>query len=225
MKKKTIFILLICSFILIMSGCSGNSSLIQRKLNEKNDTIKFYGFDWLTEKKEIDNKFNSDFGADSYECIRYNPSYDNQINENYYYEEYDYIGKDNKPLNWIVAGHKLNSINMKFIRDNKNNRFLYSACYEFIGINQSDYEDIVNKLDKLYKKLHEEDLFEKNYEEWMARFYDGEYIDKNHNVIDVFYDDDELTLNLSYSCIEVYVIMEDLQDKYSEIMEDSTNGL
>ena len=89
-KVKLVSILVILVFII--SGCSGgntdNSMPFKREHDAKNDVIKFYDFEWFTEASDIIEKFNKDFGKDSYDLeIRI----DNQ-NNNYDLYVYEFMG-------------------------------------------------------------------------------------------------------------------------------------
>ncbi len=65
--RKVRLVCLLLGSIFILGGCVANNLPIKRKTNGREDVIKFYGFDWLTERSTIEKKFNGDFGSD-YVC-------------------------------------------------------------------------------------------------------------------------------------------------------------
>ena len=234
--RKVALVLCFVILALVLTGCSNSSDSkdsdkekieIKRTVDSKNDEIRFYGLDWLTEKRVIDEKFNREYGESTYISekrvvvggVRVEASYYPSVTEyphpsgiirtNYVYygtgakKADDYLAR----LNWDFAGNTLSDIDLFFLSDDSGrSNYLYSASLTFEDVTRDSYKEIVRKMDKLYKQTgHETSTLWEDYS----------YTDANNNSVRVVYytsDYSPRTMRLDYDCGD----MNDLAKKLNE---------
>jgi len=207
-KIKLMCILFACIFII--SGCAANDLPIIRHTNSKNDVIKFFGVDWLTERSEIEKKFNEDFGT-NYKCEEENIR---QINEKLDEVSISYSGKDYTKLNWQIAGHTVNYLSIHYIKDKSDKYYIYGGYLSFDNCTDEDMKDIISKLDGLYTRNNEK----------VSESTEVEYIDTNKNEIWVSRDS-RTTLSLSYFCVDIDKQVMTLSYEYKVSQKENNYGL
>ena len=157
-KVKLISILMLIVFI--VSSCAPspeqaqankqaelNKVPIERKKSKYNDDIKFYGFDWLTEASVVLDKFNQDFGEDTYTLYKQSSEIEDTdfVEHKYYFK-----GKDDGTLDWIIADNKVKYITLYFISNKDSEKcYLTRGTLEF-GNAEDVIEEVNSKLKKLY---------------------------------------------------------------------------
>lgn len=223
MKKLVVWAIVLIIVVFTMSGCgnSSNTSNITGKTrahSAKDDLIKFYDFEWMTDEEAIDKKFDSDFGANSY----YKKSYENDeflsklgvqaVNDKVAIVSVNYDNEDgNIPLEWEIGGQKIQFITIDYIMDIKTTqKELYHATYYFLDESSDTFHDLNNKLSALYGKTE--------------TIYDGKkrnavYTDSNNNRVEIKFDGD--TTTVSYYCGDLEDIITELRNEYRK--NDSSN--
>lgn len=150
-KLKLAIVLLFVVFIL--GGCSGASLPFKRIQDAEKDEIKFYGFEWLTEAKVIMDKFNKDFGKDSYTIQeKVFPANPRTYDMNSPVKRYQYMitGKDNENLLWNMGGHELKEVQLSFLSaDDGKHCYLVWGDYLF-DYSEEVFEDLSSKLQSKY---------------------------------------------------------------------------
>ena len=206
MRKITLLcILFACIFI--VSGCAANDLPIKRKTNSKDDVIKFYGFDWLTERSVIEKKFNEDFGSD-YICKEKISS----INDDIDTIRVSYKGKNENDLDWSIAGHNISDMKLSYIKNKKNDKsYLYLAMWHFCNMNMDDVKDIINKLDLLYAKTESNDK-------------EITYTDNNQNTVRLT-DYSNKKLEIIYTNNDILKQVIEIQKDNNKTQQENTNGL
>lgn len=207
--RKLSLIFVIISIMCLISGCSNDGSKLpySRKQDIKNDKIKFYNFNWLTEINDIFETFDKDFGKDTYtytvktQIIKVNDG--TEIEK----DVFEIKGKDGGDLLWEIAEHKLQMMYIECIsNDNGKHKYIDSGTYVFKEKDDETKKDIKNKLDTLYT-YDKDDLC---------------YKDMNGNTIQHF------TNWIMYDCTEVVDYVNDLHIKQFEektYNESNLNGL
>ena len=216
---------ILCMCALVICSCSGNGKLpIERKNNAKNDRIKFYGFEWLTEKKEIDSKFSKDFGefvsatglpdgAEHLSVIDEKLS----LNDYFYYKD-----EDENSLLWEIAGNEIDFIAINYITpDNGKNNYLVSAQYYFKYPSEELYNALATKLSDKYGEKKEGPFDDS----WYTYFND-----ENENEIVIHYFESTSGtktkhLVITYNCVEVLDILWDRETEYEKRKTESSDGL
>ena len=219
MKKCMLSLIFILCFLTLVGCSSGgtNGKLpISRELNIKDDVIKFYGFDWLTELKDIEDKFNKDFSGKPFvvEGSDTNGRYsiDDKLGRYNFYIK----GKDRPNLDWDIAGNELEYIELDFVSDDGGKTcYLYAATYNFKEKTGLRVKELISKLDGLYDKLSEE------YDNGVIT---AIYSDKNNNmaVLNCYSGSERIVL--SYGCKEVADTINKLETEYYMNMQNKENN-
>ena len=190
-KVKLVCLLLVCIFIL--GGCVANDLPLKRKTNGREDVIKFYGFDWLTERSTIENKFNGDFGSD-YVCEENITHQNDEIN----LVNVLYKGKNETALNWTVANHNVSQLQLFYIKSKNGKQYLYKGTWLFNNCNKEDEDFFYTKLDKLYPNTMKNKPL---------------YFDNNYNSISLSYMDKSKEITLDYCCTDILYQLNGEEDK------------
>lgn len=223
MKKKFAVVSLLFILTLTLSGCS-SSKTFPREHNAKNDMIKFYGLEWLTEKKEVEKKLDDSFGADSY-----------KLDEEWFampHNGFDifstrFVPTDERAGIGEVGGYAVSEIEFNYMTLDKKNFYLYRAKYYFADTDLSNCWDLERKLDALYPRTKEETK---------VREYSVYYTDSNNNEAHLYHHDswydnyDGVThpasLGIFYICGDMrdYIDKKD-SEEYQEYIKQTNNGL
>lgn len=187
--------------MLVISGCSGNSMPFKRKYNPKDDVIKFYNFEWFTEVKTILEKFNKDFGEDTYEVRKWKASRGVYV--------FTIEGKNNSSLLWDIAGHKLDFLEITcFSKDNGEHCYLEMGEYIFKDKGEETFADLKEKLSELYTK---------------DETHENMFVDKNDNYIML-----KNNYSVCYGCMDgdlIFLEQLDDVDETNNNIKNNTNGL
>lgn len=238
--RKISLVLCLVVLAFVLSGCNGSGNkknAIKRTSNIKNDEIKVLGLDWLAEKNEIEEKFNTEYGKETYisekrvvvNGVRYEQSYFPTVTDyphpngitrtNYVYygsgkkSSDDYLAR----LNWNVDGHLLTDIDFFFLsNDNGKSNFLYSASLEFDDITRTAFNNFIQKLNQLYTQTdHKRESIWESYE----------YRDTNNNRLHVVYYTGSYMsqrMRMDYTCGDMRELVNKLiddEDAYKEERE------
>ena len=242
--KKSRLLLLFLACAMILCGCSSsadnpssssantpvvteNPLPFSRKKEASKDRIRFYEFDWLEDFQTIREKFDQDFGSDSYE-----------IEEGFYfvgdapdvqekdiglmYRSFTFYGKNKSPLMWKIAGNDLMYLRLYCISgDSGEHWHLVEGVYHFYQPTLSMKDDLKAKLKKLYFLPTEKTT---------NTSYRATFTDDNDNTADLFFTElqnntqDKYALNIVYTCNEVRkTILKKLYEKPEESLD--TSGL
>ena len=199
-KIKLLCLLLACLFIL--SGCYNSDLPIKRATNKVNDVIKFYGFDWLTERSTIEKKFNGDFES-GYVCKE-----DSTIGKDgLELVTVLYKGKDETDLNWSVADHNVSELLLYYIKSQSGKYYLYRGIWRFNHCNEEDEAFFIAKLNKLYPNTKTDTTV---------------FVDKNINQINLSRIDSTKEIALDYCCFDV---LYQLSKEVNNQSQESNNAL
>ena len=201
-KIKLLCILFGCFFI--VSGCVANDQPIKRKTNKSDDVIKFYGFEWMTERSTIEKKFNEDFGS-NYACKEDSTIINGDISS----VIVSYKGKDGADLDWEVASHNVSELLIYYINSKSGQCYLYRAIWRYKNCNEKDEEYFNEKLDKLYPNTRKNSTI---------------FTDKNENQISLSYTDSTKEITLDYCCFDLLYQLSDQDKENNQSKQESSNG-
>lgn len=190
-KVKLVCLLLVCLFIL--GGCFANKFPVKRNTNGREDVIKFYGFDWLTERSTIEKKFKGDFESD-YIC----EENITPVNDKIDIVNVLYKGKNGTDLNWTVANHNVSQLQLFYIKSESGKQYLYKGIWVFNNCSEEDEEYFSTRLDKLYPYTMQNKAL---------------YIDKNYNTINLSYMDKPKEITLDYCCSDILYQLNEAENK------------
>ena len=186
-RFKLLCLLFACIFM--VSGCTVSDLPIKRTTNSNSDVVKFYGFEWLTERSTIEKKFKADFDSE-YVCKEESTKVSDDIDVVHVL----YKGKDETDLDWTVANHHVSELLICYIKTKSGKNYLFRAIWRFNQCNEEDVEFFYTKLDKLYPNTLKNN---------------GVYIDKNVNQVGLSYTDSTKEITLDYCCCDLlYQLLE-----------------
>ena len=197
-KVKLAFLLSACIFI--FGGCVAKDLPIKRKTNSANDVIKFYGFDWLTERSAIEKKLNGDFDSD-YVCEENITHVNDQIDTvNVFYK-----GKNGTDLNWTIANHNVSQLQLFYIKSKSGKQYLYKGIWLFNHCNEEDEEYLCTKLDKLYPYTMKNKTL---------------YIDRNNNQVSLSHTEQLKEISIDYCCTDILYQLNEEENNHSQESND-----
>lgn len=204
---------LLCAFVLLLSSCASASypDSFDRKHFSKDDIVKFYNLDWLSDVRTVKEAFENDFGKDSFiidSPTSYNVYGDTLGSFKFYLHSKN--GRD-EPLLWELGNSKIHSINLYFINrpdikakaSTDDDLYLYEAKYIFVEEGASVAKKMKQKLDSLYGD-GVKGSFENSYN----------YIwkDENGNTIELYHNDPvgivKGVYTLAYRCGDMLELLE-----------------
>lgn len=155
---KAFMLFLMLAVLLSLSACSSGIQF-KRKSNAKDDEIKFYGFEWLVEKSDVEKKFDQNFGKDTYQAILYSS---NEINDSVITCTISYTGVGNgtlidsngreyAPLLWEIGGQETSRIMLDYLSTDKGKTYrLYEASIYYLTPSDDVFDSLRYKLWDLY---------------------------------------------------------------------------
>lgn len=208
--RKIILLCILFACIFVVCGCSAQKGQIKRQQNIKDDEIKFFGFEWLTDLNSIKAKFDKDYKDKPYIITEQETFDDNKVNDTLIWKNYVVTGKNNSSLGWDIGGCEVDSIQLTCLISNEGkDSYLYGGRYTFSNDVIEVRKNIMNKLESMYNKINEEKT---------DRWYEAYFSDKNGNGINVFQNNNELTI--TYYCGEVVKSLDKMKEEYLKKQND-----
>jgi len=206
MKKLVAWAIVLIMVCFTMCGCGGQSSISKmRRHNSKKDIIKFDDIEWLSERKDVENKIkeilnDSELKIENEELDRKEGLKNSGLTE--YVTE---ISNDSDIIGEI-AGWNIKKLLIYYIsNDNGQSQYAYNFIVYFNSGNTNSgivFNDIKDKLNAKYK--------DGSNSNWTAEWNDS----NNNSTYMTIIPGNGGTVYLTYSCGDVEAYIDDIEEKY-----------
>ena len=220
---------LVLVMCLSLSGCSSSGPFAKERTHKsEDDKAKFYGFEWLTTKKEVDKKFNEDFSDVSFTI--YPQAMYERVNDNIGVYGFLYVTKDDDGKYDVITnigGCDVEQIYLEFIAynsdyGNDDKMYLIKARINFISKTRYTADKLENLLERNYRCIDRTDYT-------FSDHLEATYTDSNNNNVELYYFgayktedwESDGTMRIEYICMD----LDEYKRREQGRSSNSSNGL